>query len=143
MTLTLTSSGFKHQGSIPQRYTCDGENVSPPLAWEGIPPGTKSLALIVDDPDTPDRLAPRSVGRQYIAEKLRLVIRSEVRYVDPRDSIQTSDHPHPSHANLWITDLFFGRDDVSHHFSLRVYPNKRPARRVPYPYCSFPVGNSS
>ena len=48
MTLTITSSGFKHQGSIPKRYTCDGENISPPLAWAGVPPGTKSLALVVD-----------------------------------------------------------------------------------------------
>jgi hypothetical protein len=41
-------------GPIPSRYTCEGCDVSPPLAWHGVPPGTKSLALIVDDPDAPD-----------------------------------------------------------------------------------------
>ena len=70
MTLTLTSSGFKHQGSIPQRYTCDGENVSPPLAWEGIPPGAKSLALIVDDPDAPDPARPRMTWVHWLLYNL-------------------------------------------------------------------------
>ncbi len=70
MTLTLTSSSFKHQGTIPQRYTCDGENVSPPLAWEGIPPGTKSLALIVDDPDAPDPARPRMTWVHWLLYNL-------------------------------------------------------------------------
>jgi len=44
---------FKHNGNIPSKYTCDGENVNPPLDIRGIPEGTKSLVLIVDDPDAP------------------------------------------------------------------------------------------
>ena len=56
--LILTSPAFIEQGVIPQRYTCEGANVSPPLAWGGIPPGAVSLVLIVDDPDAPDPLAP-------------------------------------------------------------------------------------
>lgn len=59
MALTLTSSAFTHNASIPRRYTCQGEDVSVPLAWSGIPAGTKSLALIVDDPDAPDPAAPK------------------------------------------------------------------------------------
>ncbi len=59
MTMTLTSTSFSHNGAIPKRYTCDGEDVSPPLAWAGLPAGTKSLALIVDDPDAPDPAAPK------------------------------------------------------------------------------------
>ena len=51
--MVLTSMAFKEGGEIPQKYTCDGENVSPPLAWNGVPEGAKSLALIVDDPDAP------------------------------------------------------------------------------------------
>jgi Raf kinase inhibitor-like YbhB/YbcL family protein len=53
MSIQVTSSAFKEGGSIPSKYTCDGQNVSPPLAWNTIPDGTKSIALIVDDPDAP------------------------------------------------------------------------------------------
>jgi Raf kinase inhibitor-like YbhB/YbcL family protein len=49
----LTSSGFADGQPVPQKYTCEGEDVSPPLAWSGVPEGTASLALVVDDPDAP------------------------------------------------------------------------------------------
>ena len=55
----ITSSSFTHQGSIPTKYTCEGSDTSPPLAWSGVPAGAKSLALIVDDPDAPDPKAPK------------------------------------------------------------------------------------
>lgn len=51
--LTITSPAFKKKGFIPSKYTCDGDDVSPPLNIEGLPEGTKSLVLIVDDPDAP------------------------------------------------------------------------------------------
>jgi Raf kinase inhibitor-like YbhB/YbcL family protein len=51
--LIITSPVFEHNSSIPEKYTCDGENVNPPLNINGIPEGTKSLVLIVDDPDAP------------------------------------------------------------------------------------------
>jgi len=53
MSLKLTSRAFKHEGVIPDKYTKDGGNISPPLAWTGIPDSTKSLALIMDDSDAP------------------------------------------------------------------------------------------
>ena len=53
MTLTITSKAFSEGGMIPVKYTCDGEDVSPPLAISGVPEKTKSLALISDDPDAP------------------------------------------------------------------------------------------
>ncbi|ABD00381.1 putative phosphatidylethanolamine-binding protein [Synechococcus sp. JA-3-3Ab] len=53
MALQLTSSAFSHSESIPSRYTCDGEDLSPPLAWSGAPSETQSFALIMDDPDAP------------------------------------------------------------------------------------------
>jgi len=51
--LKIESSAFKNGRPIPRRYTGDGENVSPPLAWSGLPEGTRELALICDDPDAP------------------------------------------------------------------------------------------
>ncbi len=52
--LTLTSSAFIHGDTIPKEYTCDGENTNPPLSVSGVPGGTQTLALIVDDPDIPE-----------------------------------------------------------------------------------------
>src|ERR1043166_8874141 len=52
-TMTLSSSAFANNGAIPAKYTCDGANVSPPLTIAGVPPGAKSLALTLDDPDAP------------------------------------------------------------------------------------------
>lgn len=59
MSLTLTSAAFEPEGEIPRRHTCDGPDLSPPLSWSGVPKETRSLALIVDDPDAPDPDAPR------------------------------------------------------------------------------------
>ena len=53
MEFKLTSSAFEEGGMIPKKYTCDAEDVSPPLAWGTVPEGTKSLILICDDPDAP------------------------------------------------------------------------------------------
>jgi Raf kinase inhibitor-like YbhB/YbcL family protein len=53
MAFSLTSTAFEHEGPIPRRYTCEGEDVSPPLAWSDVPDGASSLALICDDPDAP------------------------------------------------------------------------------------------
>lgn len=53
MALSLSSSAFQNEGTIPKKYTCDGEDVSPPLQWTETPAGTKSFALIMDDPDAP------------------------------------------------------------------------------------------
>lgn len=53
MTIQLTSAAFQEGGTIPKKYTCDGQNISPQLDWSGLPDQTKSLVLIVDDPDAP------------------------------------------------------------------------------------------
>jgi Raf kinase inhibitor-like YbhB/YbcL family protein len=66
MALNLTSSAFSTGGSIPAVYTCEGKDVSPPLAWTGAPAGTKSFALIVDDPDAPDPAAPKMTWVHWV-----------------------------------------------------------------------------
>jgi len=66
MSLTLTSASFPHEGMIPSRHTCDGEDLSPQLAWRGMPANTQSLVLIVDDPDAPDPQAPKMTWVHWV-----------------------------------------------------------------------------
>jgi hypothetical protein len=66
MTLSLTSPAFAEGGEIPTRYTCEGQDASPALAWPEPPSGTKSLALIVDDPDAPDPKAPKMTWVHWV-----------------------------------------------------------------------------
>lgn len=66
MALALTSTAFTHNGPIPRLYTCQGKDISPALAWSGLPAGTKSLALIVDDPDAPDPKAPKMTWVHWV-----------------------------------------------------------------------------
>lgn len=53
MGFSLISSAFKSGDKIPVQYTCDGQDVSPPLSWSGFPPAVKAFAFVVDDPDAP------------------------------------------------------------------------------------------
>jgi|SRR6266850_3971789 len=64
--LKISSPAFKHEAAIPARYTCDGSNVSPPLAWSGAPAAAKSLALIITDPDAPDPKAPQTIWAHWV-----------------------------------------------------------------------------
>ena len=66
MAISLTSPVFTHKGAIPRNYTCQGKDISPALKWSGLPNGTKSIALIVDDPDAPDPAAPKRVWVHWV-----------------------------------------------------------------------------
>jgi Raf kinase inhibitor-like YbhB/YbcL family protein len=66
MTLSLKSTAFNNGASIPSRYTCEGEDISPPLNWAGIPENTRSLVLIIDDPDAPDPKAPKMTWVHWV-----------------------------------------------------------------------------
>ena len=66
MALALASSAFTHNGPIPRTYTCQGSDISVPLSWSGLPPRTKSLALVVDDPDAPDPAAPKMTWVHWV-----------------------------------------------------------------------------
>ncbi len=70
MTLELTSPAFGDGASIPRKYTCEGDDLSPPLAWKGAPAATRSFALIVDDPDAPDPKAPRMTWVHWVLYNL-------------------------------------------------------------------------
>ena len=64
--MKITSSAFKQNGKIPSLYTCDGENVNPPLAFDNVPESAKSLALIMEDPDVPKHLRPDGMWDHWI-----------------------------------------------------------------------------
>ncbi len=64
--MAISSSAFEAGGEMASKYTCEGKNVSPPLAWEGVPAGAKSLVLIVDDPDAPDPKKPKMVWDHWL-----------------------------------------------------------------------------
>lgn len=70
MSLTLTSPAFAHGGAIPARHTCEGADLSPQLLWHGLPVGTRSLVLIVDDPDAPDPRAPKMTWVHWLLYNL-------------------------------------------------------------------------
>lgn len=70
MPLTLTSASFQDGGAIPVRHTCEGDDLSPPLAWSGVPGNAQSLALLVDDPDAPDPKSPTMTWVHWILYNL-------------------------------------------------------------------------
>ncbi len=70
MHFSLCSAAFDADQEIPQRYTCDGENISPPLTWSGAPKDSQSLALIVDDPDAPDPATPKMTWVHWVLYNL-------------------------------------------------------------------------
>ena len=67
----ITSSAFAPNGIIPSRYTCEGDDTSPPLSWSGAPRIARSYALIVDDPDAPDPAKPQRVYVHWVVFNLR------------------------------------------------------------------------
>ena len=64
--MQLTSPAFDHEGLIPAKYTCDGENISPPLEIQEVPAGTISLVLLVDDPDVPKDVRPDGMWDHWV-----------------------------------------------------------------------------
>ena len=70
MTMELSSTAFGPGAAIPRRYTCEGNDVSPPLQWRGVPTGARSLVLIVDDPDAPDPRAPKMTWVHWVLANL-------------------------------------------------------------------------
>lgn len=74
MAFTLSSAAFQPDGEIPAKYTCEGEDISPALTWTDLPEGTRSLALIVDDPDAPDPQAPKMTWVHWVLYNLPVTV---------------------------------------------------------------------
>jgi Raf kinase inhibitor-like YbhB/YbcL family protein len=74
--MKMTSPSFENQKEIPKQCTCDGEDVSPPLAWSDIPEGTKSFVLIVDDPDAPDPSNPQMTWVHWVVYNIPATVTS-------------------------------------------------------------------
>jgi Raf kinase inhibitor-like YbhB/YbcL family protein len=85
MPLTISSPAFAPNAEIPRAHTCDGDDRSPPLAWSEVPPGTRSLALIVDDPDAPDPRAPKMTWVHWVLYDIPPTTAGLTEAVKPRD----------------------------------------------------------
>ncbi len=73
---TLTSPAFANEAAIPVRNTCDGDDLSPALEWNDPPAGTRSFALIVDDPDAPDPAAPKRIWVHWLRYNIPAAVRA-------------------------------------------------------------------
>jgi Raf kinase inhibitor-like YbhB/YbcL family protein len=82
--MQISSPAFEAQQSIPELYTCDGRDVSPPLNWTGVPDKAKSLVLIVDDPDAPDPAAPRMTWVHWILYNLPVSATGLAEAINPK-----------------------------------------------------------
>ena len=82
MSLTISSAAFAHNAAMPSLHACEGQDLPPPLAWSDVPAGTKSFALIVDDPDAPDPAAPRTTWVHWILYNIDAAARALPEAVD-------------------------------------------------------------
>jgi Raf kinase inhibitor-like YbhB/YbcL family protein len=85
MPLTISSKAFAGGEAIPRQHTCDGDDRSPPLAWNGVPARAKSLVLIVDDPDAPDPRAPKMTWVHWVLYDIPPSASGLAEAVNPRD----------------------------------------------------------
>lgn len=75
-SLQIESPAFQNHSPMPAKYTCDGEDIPPPLQWGEAPEGTQSFVLIVDDPDAPDPRAPRQIWVHWLVYNIPASSRS-------------------------------------------------------------------
>ena len=87
MDFSIHSTSFSDGGEIPVRYTCEGEDISPELHWSDPPAGTKSFALIVDDPDAPDPAHPKVEFVHWVAYDIPADVREIKEGVLPRSNL--------------------------------------------------------
>jgi Raf kinase inhibitor-like YbhB/YbcL family protein len=97
MSLSITSPSFTHDSAIPKEFTCEGRDISPALAWSGVPNGAKSLVLIVDDPDAPDPDAPKMTWVHWVLYNIPATVSGL------SQGVQAEDLPEGTHegVNSW------------------------------------------
>ena len=83
--MKLSSPSFENQGNIPQKFTCDGEDISPALEWSGAPEGSETFVLIVDDPDAPDPANPRMTWVHWVLYNIPAAVGSLPEGVEDSD----------------------------------------------------------
>lgn len=81
--MQLSSSAFEHEGTIPSRYTCDGQNINPPLTIQGVPEVAKSLVLIMDDPDVPVNVREDGMWDHWVVFNMSPTIRQVAEGKEP------------------------------------------------------------
>ncbi len=82
--MKLTSSAFSHEGRIPSKYTCDGDNINPPLTISDVPPGARTLVLIMDDPDVPRAIRKDGMWDHWVVFNISPSVREIEEGVEPR-----------------------------------------------------------
>ncbi|WP_374073767.1 YbhB/YbcL family Raf kinase inhibitor-like protein [Bdellovibrio bacteriovorus] len=117
MQFTLESSAFKPHEEIPKKYTCEGDDKSPPLRWKGSPAGTKSFVIIVDDPDAPDPEAPKQTWVHWVLYNIPHTVNSLPENVD--------NLPKGAHEGLndWSAEGYRGPCPPigTHHYHHKIY----------------------
>ncbi len=74
MTLSITSTAFEDGGAMPAVFTCEGDDISPPLSFSGVPELAQTLVLIVDDPDAPDPKAPQTTWVHWVLYNIPVAV---------------------------------------------------------------------
>ena len=83
--MKLSSPSFENQGNVPEKFTCDGEDISPALEWSGAPEGSETFVLIVDDPDAPDPANPRMTWVHWVLYNIPAAVGSLPEGVEDSD----------------------------------------------------------
>jgi Raf kinase inhibitor-like YbhB/YbcL family protein len=125
MGMTLQSDAFAAGGAIPRRYGEDGDDISPPLMWSGLPEGTKELALVVDDPDAP-RADP---WVHWVVYKIPADVRTLPEGV-PRTPVLSVPAGAMQGKNTWGSDGYRGpappKGHGTHHYQFHLYALDAP-----------------
>ena len=116
VSFALESPAFKPNAQIPSEYTCEGSNISPPLQWRNAPQGTKSFAIIVDDPDAPDPQAPKTTWVHWVLYNIPSSL---------TDLPEGAGHVEKSHEamNDWKAEGYRGPCPPigKHHYHYKIY----------------------
>jgi Raf kinase inhibitor-like YbhB/YbcL family protein len=120
MTILIESPAFPDGGTIPKLYTCDGKDVSPPLAWSGVPETARSLALICEDPD-----APRGTWTHWVIFNVPATVKSLGEGVPTTDRVTMATGEEPAHQGTNdFGKIGYGGPcppSGTHHYLFRIY----------------------